>query len=153
VMKKQGSITLGTGGDNSDHGKGYFYEGVMTSGAATVATMNQVQANIVAAKYGDSTVSVRHEVENAATGSPFAVCYIPSNGSAVISYTLQGARRVIVNIFDQRGKRIAEIVNGMIPAGRHEAVWNTKQIPTGVYIWRLTIDGRDGGAGKIVAGK
>jgi hypothetical protein len=155
VMKKQGAITLGTGGDNSDHGMGYFYEGVMTSGAATVATMNLVQANIVAAKYGDSTlpVSVRHEVENAAAGSPFAVRYIPSNGSAVISYTLQGARRVSVNIFDQRGKRIAEIVNGGIPAGRHEAVWNTKQIPTGVYIWRLAIDGRDGGAGKIVVGK
>jgi hypothetical protein len=155
VMKKQGAITLGTGGDNSDHGKGYFYEGVMTSGAATVATMNQVQANIVAAKYGDSTlpVSVRHEVENAATGSPFAVRYIPSNGSAVISYTLQGARRVSVNIFDQRGRRIAEIVNGVIPAGRHEAVWNTKHIPAGVYIWRLSVDGNDGWAGKVVVGK
>jgi len=51
-MKKQGAIILGTGGDNSDHGKGYFFEGVMTSGAASVAVMNQVQANIVAAGYG-----------------------------------------------------------------------------------------------------
>lgn len=51
-MKKQGAIVLGTGGDNSDHGKGYFFEGVMTTGAATAATMNQVQANIVAAGYG-----------------------------------------------------------------------------------------------------
>jgi len=51
-MKKQGAIVLGTGGDNSDHGKGYFFEGVMTTGAATAATMNQVHANIVAAGYG-----------------------------------------------------------------------------------------------------
>ena len=51
-MKKQGAIVLGTGGDNSDHGKGYFFEGVMTTGAATAAIMNQVQANIVAAGYG-----------------------------------------------------------------------------------------------------
>ena len=48
-IKKQGAIVLGTGGDNSDHGKGYFFEGVMTRGAATAATMNQVHANIVAA--------------------------------------------------------------------------------------------------------
>jgi hypothetical protein len=51
-QKKQGAIVLGTGGDNSDHGRGYFFEGVMTSGAATAAVMNQVQANIVAAGYG-----------------------------------------------------------------------------------------------------
>lgn len=51
-MKKQGAIVLGTGGDNSDHGQGYFFEGVMTTGAATDAIMNQVQANIVAAGYG-----------------------------------------------------------------------------------------------------
>ena len=51
-MKKQGAIVLGTGGDNSDHGRGYFFEGVMTAGAATDAIMNQVQANIVAAGYG-----------------------------------------------------------------------------------------------------
>ncbi len=51
-MAKQGSIILGTGGDNSDSGGGRWYEGVMASGAATLATMNAVQANIVAAKYG-----------------------------------------------------------------------------------------------------
>ncbi len=51
-MKKQGAIVLGTGGDNSDHGRGYFFEGVMTAGAATAAIMNQVQANIIAAGYG-----------------------------------------------------------------------------------------------------
>jgi hypothetical protein len=51
-MKRQGAIVLGTGGDNSDHGRGYFFEGVMTTGAATAAIMNQVQANIVAAGYG-----------------------------------------------------------------------------------------------------
>ena len=51
-QKKQGAIVLGTGGDNSDHGRGYFFEGVMTTGAATAAVMNQVQANILAAGYG-----------------------------------------------------------------------------------------------------
>jgi hypothetical protein len=51
-MKKQGAIVLGTGGDNSDHGKGYFFEGAMTTGAASAAVMSQVHANIVAAGYG-----------------------------------------------------------------------------------------------------
>jgi hypothetical protein len=51
-MKKQGSIILGTGGDNSDSSEGHWFEGVMASGAATITTINAVQANIVAAGYG-----------------------------------------------------------------------------------------------------
>ena len=51
-MKKQGSIILGIGGDNSDGDGGQWFEGVMASGAATLATVNALQANIVAAGYG-----------------------------------------------------------------------------------------------------
>jgi hypothetical protein len=51
-MKKQGAIILGIGGDNSNGAAGAFYEGVMTSGAAMNATLDAVQANIVAARYG-----------------------------------------------------------------------------------------------------
>jgi len=51
-MRKQGSIILGIGGDNSNGAGGQFFEGVMASGAATLATVNALQANIVAAGYG-----------------------------------------------------------------------------------------------------
>jgi len=51
-MKKQGSIILGTGGDNSNQSEGYWYEGVMASGAASAATINSIQSSIAAAKYG-----------------------------------------------------------------------------------------------------
>jgi hypothetical protein len=51
-MKKQGAIILGIGGDNTNSAAGDFYEGVMTTGAATLATLDAVQANIVAAGYG-----------------------------------------------------------------------------------------------------
>jgi non-reducing end alpha-L-arabinofuranosidase len=51
-MHKQGSIILGTGGDTSDSDGGRWYEGVMASGAATLPTVNALQANIVAAGYG-----------------------------------------------------------------------------------------------------
>jgi len=51
-MKKQGAIILGIGGDNSDSGGGEFYEGVITSGNASAAADDAVQANIVGAGYG-----------------------------------------------------------------------------------------------------
>jgi non-reducing end alpha-L-arabinofuranosidase len=51
-MAKQGSIILGTGGDNSNGGGGEFFEGVMATGAASLEAVNALQANIVAAGYG-----------------------------------------------------------------------------------------------------
>jgi hypothetical protein len=51
-MQKQGSLILGTGGDNSNAAGGRFYEGVMVNGASTKATLDELQAAIIAAKYG-----------------------------------------------------------------------------------------------------
>ena len=51
-MKKQGAIVLGIGGDNTSTAQGNFFEGVLTSGAASDAAADAVQANIVAAGYG-----------------------------------------------------------------------------------------------------
>jgi hypothetical protein len=52
-MRKQGAILLGNGGDNSNGSQGTFYEGAMTAAGTfpTDATDQQVQANIVAARY------------------------------------------------------------------------------------------------------
>ena len=52
VMKKQGGIILGIGGDNSPWGAGIFYEGAMTIGYSTNTTEEAIMANIVAAGYG-----------------------------------------------------------------------------------------------------
>jgi hypothetical protein len=50
-MKKQGSIVLGVGGDNSDGSEGTFYEGAIIQGYTTDAADDALQANIVAAGY------------------------------------------------------------------------------------------------------
>jgi non-reducing end alpha-L-arabinofuranosidase len=54
-MHQEGSIVLGTGGDNSNASIGSFFEGVMTSGYPTEAADNSVQANIVSVGYAGST--------------------------------------------------------------------------------------------------
>jgi flagellar hook assembly protein FlgD len=58
-----------------------------------------------------------------------------------------------MNIVDQSGRRIATIVSGDVSAGQHEVVWDAKQVPAGVYICRIAIDGWDEWAGKIIIGK
>eukprot|EP00927_Polykrikos_kofoidii_P060693 TRINITY_DN55619_c0_g1_i1.p1 TRINITY_DN55619_c0_g1~~TRINITY_DN55619_c0_g1_i1.p1 ORF type:complete len:351 (-),score=47.47 TRINITY_DN55619_c0_g1_i1:136-1188(-) len=51
-MRKQGSIILGIGGDNSNRGVGTFFEGAIVAGYTSDATDDAIQANIVAAGYG-----------------------------------------------------------------------------------------------------
>ena len=58
---------------------------------------------------------------------------------------MQDARRVSVNIFDQRGRRIAAVADGIIPAGRHEAVWDAKGVPAR----RLCVQGGNGRRGGM----
>ena len=154
--KLEGAIVLGLGGDNSWAARGIFFEGAMTAGKAPDTTEDAIQKNIIAAGYGNpNLVSARNGV-NVSDGLPASPCkvrYNPSKVNAVISYALQDARYVSVNIFDQRGRRIATIVDGIIPTGRHEAVWDAKRVPAGVYVYRTAIEGLKGWTGRIVIGK
>jgi hypothetical protein len=56
-MNTEGSILLGTGGDDSNGSDGSFFEGVVTAGYPSTGTDSAVQANIVAAGYRAVTPS------------------------------------------------------------------------------------------------
>jgi len=157
-MKKQGAIVLGSGGDccptNLNLASGTFYEGAIVSGYPSDSTDDAIQANIVSAGYGSNTPSnISNPSGNVQRAFPVKVHFIQSNANTVISYALQHARRVSVDILDQRGRRIAAVTDGIVPAGRHEAVWDAKRVRAGVYVCRVEIDGRGEWAGKIVIGK
>ena len=153
TWKLEGSIILGIGGDNSNGaGIGNFYEGALTNGYPSDATEDSVQANIVGVYSGKVETSGYH-ANKAASATLFEVHYNPIRANAVISFNLHDTRRVNMDIFDQRGNRIAAVVHDVIPAGRHEAVWNAKRVPAGVYVCRTAIEGLKGWTGKIVIGK
>ena len=84
-MRKQGAILLGNGGDNSNGSSGTFYEGAMTAaGTFPSEALNQeVQANVVAARYRVATVEIFPSLEDGR----------PSN---VQSYAPAQQRRVAV---------------------------------------------------------
>jgi hypothetical protein len=153
TWKLQGGIVLGIGGDNSNSSDWTFYEGCITAGRPSDKTDTLILNNISAARYGANDVVTFPGANDVSPASPFKVRYNPSITGAVISYTLQDARRVSMNIYDQQGRRIATIVDGVISAGRHDAVWNANRIPAGVYIVRMAIDGQNRWAGRIITGK
>jgi hypothetical protein len=62
-MKTDSSLLLGTGGDNSVTGVGYFFEGAVISGYPSDTIENAVQANIAAAGYSFSVGGAQSNVE------------------------------------------------------------------------------------------
>jgi len=148
-----GSIILGIGGDNSNSSNGTFYEGCITAGRPSDQTDTLILLNVSAARYGSSAVATQNNTNGVLPTSRYSIRYNPSNTSVVIRYTLQDARLVKMNVYDQKGRQIALVVNGIVPAGRHDAAWNTKRVPAGVYVCRTAIDGVGGWSGNIIVGK
>ncbi len=148
-MKKQGAIILGIGGDNSNWSQGIFYEGCMTSGFATDATDSAVQANIVAAKYGSTTSIEGGEFR----ASPASIRYDPSTAMVAVDYSLQNARHILMQVVDLRGRVVARLLDGGVSAGQHEATWDAKSAPPGMYALSMEIDGRMAWSGRIIVGR
>jgi non-reducing end alpha-L-arabinofuranosidase len=149
----KGGIVLGIGGDNSNSSYGTFFEGVITSGRPTDAVDTLILKNVQAAGYGSTTTSVLYNDKNVGAASLFKINYNPSVANAIINYSIPYSRHMTMNVFNQQGKLVATLVDGVIPVGRYRAVWNTRQIPSGVYIVRATMADNIGWSGKIIIGK
>jgi hypothetical protein len=97
-MQQEGSIVLGTGGDNSNGSIGSFFEGVMTAGLPTDAADNAVQANIVSVGYGGpspvagGTLNAGSTISLRATTACCATRYVRhQNDNAVTSVLTSGS--------------------------------------------------------------
>ncbi|MFI5252840.1 MAG: T9SS type A sorting domain-containing protein [Bacteroidota bacterium] len=61
----------------------------------------------------------------------------PFNPVTNISYSLPEASFTTLKIYNMLGQEIATLVNGVTNAGKHQAVFNASQLPSGIYIYRL----------------
>ncbi len=61
----------------------------------------------------------------------------PFNPSTTIS--LDSPKEVKLQIFNLLGKEVATLINGVQAAGKQTVSWNASSIPSGVYMYRLTV--------------
>lgn len=70
------------------------------------------------------------------------VCYPnPFNPETTIRFALPRAGQVKLEILNVRGQRVATLVEHRMEAGVHKVVWDAKDMPSGVYLARLTAGG------------
>jgi len=61
-----------------------------------------------------------------------------------ISYRLNSSGQINLNVYDVLGGEVAKLVNEYKPQGMHSVNFNTKDLPSGVYFYKLTTPGYEG---------
>lgn len=61
----------------------------------------------------------------------------PFNPATVINYQLPVTHNVSVKIYNILGKEIATLVNEVQSAGKYSVTWNSTNMPSGIYFYRL----------------
>jgi hypothetical protein len=65
-------------------------------------------------------------------------CYPnPFNSATHVEFTLPSTQRVSLRLYDVLGREVAEVMNEIRTAGRHEMTFDASGLPSGVYLCRL----------------
>jgi hypothetical protein len=70
----------------------------------------------------------------------------PFDQTTEISYSLERASEVLLDVFNTLGQRIVTLFDGYSEAGDYSVTWDASEQTNGVYLYRLT-------AGKFTATK
>ncbi len=62
----------------------------------------------------------------------------PFNPSTAISYQLSAVSHATLTVYDILGRRIATLVDGVMPAGTHTVTFDASRLASGIYFYRLS---------------
>jgi len=65
----------------------------------------------------------------------------PFNPETQIAYDLVEAGNVTLTVYNLMGQEVALLVNGMRDAGRHAITFNASNLPSGLYLYKLEVNG------------
>lgn len=65
----------------------------------------------------------------------------PFNPATTIEFSISKASLVSLTIFDVLGREVATIVNRPLGSGNHRYIFDARDLPSGVYLYRLQVGG------------
>ena len=61
----------------------------------------------------------------------------PFNPTTKIKFTLPKAQNVMIDVYNQLGEKIRELVNRKFAAGNHDILFNASDLASGIYYYRI----------------
>ena len=79
----------------------------------------------------------------------------PFNPETTISFSIPEESKIDLSIYNIKGQKVITLMNGKIEEGIHEVVWNSmdssgKSVATGVYFYKLDVNGKSKGLKKML---
>jgi hypothetical protein len=65
----------------------------------------------------------------------------PFAGRTSLRFRLPAEAHVRLSVVDVSGRRVAQLIDGLLPAGSHTATFDATNLPSGVYHCMLETDG------------
>jgi hypothetical protein len=88
----------------------------------------------------DADGSTVQEADGLTTPTEFSLAQNypnPFNPSTTISFALPADGLVSLRVYNTLGEEVATLVNDVMPAGQHQAVWNAAGMPSGLYFYKI----------------
>lgn len=66
----------------------------------------------------------------------------PMQDFTVFSFRTKSTADISIEVYDLHGRMIERVTNGVRPQGEHEVRWETGELPAGVYLAQVSMDGQ-----------
>ncbi|MEO5988629.1 MAG: FlgD immunoglobulin-like domain containing protein, partial [Candidatus Eisenbacteria bacterium] len=109
---------------------------------------------VAADRHGNLSITVWVQAEvtlDAPAATPRLLAFArpepnPSRGRTALRFSLPAAGRVVLELFDEKGRRVRTLLAGELPAGEHSRVWDGRDdagsaTAPGIYFARLSAQG------------
>lgn len=123
--------------------KDHYLKCVVTDAENTTVTSNILYITINGSSAPQNSSLAKNDFEIAKTEEKITENKLynnypnPFNPSTIISYTIKTEGRVSIKIYDTLGKEVATLVDEIKPAGNYEVEFNGRELPSGVYIYKM----------------
>jgi len=88
--------------------------------------------------YNHSSSGFKNEADNSPVSFWLYQNYPnPFNPVTTINFSIPSVAKIQLNIYDQLGRRVCQLMNTKIPAGVHQIKWNGSAFASGIYYLRL----------------
>jgi hypothetical protein len=127
--------TVGIENSSETIGIQYFLDGTYGSYAASLGASTCVKFTT------DPPTTGVEDDEFATVPSAFALHAAypnPFNPATTIAFDLPASSTVRLDVYNVLGQRVATLVDGELPAGVHDILWDASSVGSGVYFARIT---------------